>query len=208
MREELFLANLSPDAFVSAVHREGTINTDMGPLKVSGALFDSSALSASYIAKSFFDSNRAQLEPYARPVRGFVKLAAKESVVAISHSLLLNVTFVDGSGKNHSAKVEFFVLPESNNIMVVGLPAIVMHFGTLFMDMLNGAMREYTGEPLHNLTNVTDDLRQPWSRPPDIEAPEDSATEHPCIFTNVLNFLEITPEEARKEYFDQLETHL
>ena len=111
MREELFLANLSPDAFISAVHREGTIDTDMGPLPVLGALFDSGALSASYICQTFFELHRALLEPYARPVRGFVKLAAKETVVPITHSLLLNVTFTDSRGKIHSAKVNSLCYP-------------------------------------------------------------------------------------------------
>ena len=40
MREELFLANLAPDAFISAVHRAGTINTECGPVAVDAALFD------------------------------------------------------------------------------------------------------------------------------------------------------------------------
>ena len=40
MREELFLANLAPDAFISAVHRAGTINTQFGPVAVEAALFD------------------------------------------------------------------------------------------------------------------------------------------------------------------------
>lgn len=180
----------------------------MGPLEISAALFDTGALSASYICASFFEKHRAQLEPYSRSVRGFVKLAAKQSVVPISHSLLLSVVFEDSEGKPHSAKVEFFVLPESNNIMVIGLPAIVMHFGNLFMDMLRTAVVEYSGEPSHDLTYIGDDLREPWSSPPDLDAPEDAETEHPCIFTDVLNFLEVTPEEARKEYFDQMDTHV
>jgi hypothetical protein len=208
MRRELFLANLSPDAFVSAVHRAGTIVTDVGPLEISAALFDSGALSASYICAAFFEKNRAQLEPYARPVRGFVKLAAKKSVVPISQCLLLSVVFRDSAGKHHSARIEFFVLPDSNNIMVVGLPAIVMHFSSLFMDMLRSAVDEYSGEPSHDLTYIGDDLLEPWSAPHDIDAPEDAVTDHPCIFTDVLNFLEVTPEEARKEYFDQMDTHV
>lgn len=116
---------------------------------------------------------------------------------------------MDTRGKPHTAEVEFFVLPQSNNIMVVGLPAIVVHFSSLFMDMLRSAMNEYTGEPSHNLTQISSDaLREPWARPPDVDAPEDAATDHPCMFTDVLNFLEVTPEQARLEYFDQMDTHV
>jgi hypothetical protein len=207
----MFLANLSPDAFISAVHRTGTIETDVAPLVIDAALFDTGALSASYICQAFFELHRALLEPYSRPVRGFVKLAAKKSVVAISHCLLLSVTFTDGKGKLHRAKIEFFVLPESNNTMVVGLPAIVMHFGTLFMDMLQSAMLEYTGEPSHDLTHITSDLtdlREPWANPPDTDAPEDAEIDHPCIYTDALNFLEVSPEEARKEYLEQFDKHV
>ncbi len=67
------MANLSSDAFISAVHREGTINTDVGPLVICGVLFDSGALSASYLSQAFYDSHREQLEPYTSSVRGFVK---------------------------------------------------------------------------------------------------------------------------------------
>src|SRR5690349_15392163 len=103
MREELFLANLAPDAFISAVHRAGTINTEFGPVTVDAALFDTGAISASYISQTFFRTHRAELAPYVREVRGWVKLAAKQSVVSITNSLILSVTFMDTKGKPHTA---------------------------------------------------------------------------------------------------------
>jgi len=209
MREELFLANLSPEAFIAAVHRTGTINIRDGTLAVDSALFDTGAVSASYISETYYRANRAELEPYKRAVRGWVKLAAKQSVVPITTSLLLSVTFMDSRGTPHTAEVEFFVLPQSNNTMVVGLPAIVMHFSSLFMDMLRTAITECSGEPSYTLSQISsDELREPWSRPPDLDAPEDAATDHPCMFTDVLNFLEVTPEQARLDYFELMDTHV
>lgn len=180
----------------------------MGPLVIAGALFDTGALSASYICKTFFELHREQLAPYSQPVRGCVKMAARKDVVKVSNSLLLSITFIDGKGNPHTARIKFIVLPESNNNMVIGLPAILVHFGSLFMDMLSSAMHEYSEEPSHMFSQIEDDLRPPWSRAPDADAPEDAEIPHPCIFTDVLNFLEITPEEARKEYFDQMDTHV
>eukprot|EP01034_Spumella_vulgaris_P043416 gene43416-53917_t len=52
----------------------------MGPLVIAGALFDTGALSASYICSAFFELHREQLAPYSKPVRGCVKLAAKKDV--------------------------------------------------------------------------------------------------------------------------------
>ena len=204
----MLLANISSDAFISAVHREATINTDVGPLEISGVLFDTGALSASYLSQSFYDLHREQLEPYTTGVRGFVKLAAKKTVVPISLCALLTVTFIDTNNNAYTARVQFYILPESNNNMVVGLPAIIMYFGTLFIDMLQSAVEEYRGEPSHNLTNITHDLVQPWQHAAEGEAPEEAAEPHPCIFTDVLNFLEITPEAAREEYFAQMDTHV
>lgn len=204
----MLLSHLSSDAFISAVHREGTINTDVGDLVIRAVLFDSGALSASYLSQSFYGLHREQLEPYTSSVRGFVKLAAKETVVPISQCALLTITFIDTNNNTHSARVQFYILPESNNNMVIGLPAIIMHFGTLFIDMLQSAVQEYTEEPSHNLTNITHDLINPWLNAAEGESPEEAAEPHPCIFTDVLHFLEITPEAAREEYFAQMDDHV
>lgn len=205
------MANLSSDAFISAVHKEGTIHTDVGSLTIHGVLFDSGALSASYLSSSFYDLHAAKLEPYISSVRGFVKLAAKKTVVPINKCALLTVTFTDTQNLIHSAQVQFFILPESNNNMVIGLPAIIMFFGTLFIDMLQSAVQEYAGDPSHTLTFISDDVNeliQPWQRAPDEDAPEDAVIPHPCIFTDVLNFLEVSPEVAREEYYDQMTEHV
>lgn len=202
------LCNMSSSFFHRSVHREGNILLDDGDsLPVGAVLFDTGAVGASYISDKYYNEHRDELEQFAQPVRGSVRLAAKEETVQITTCLLLTVSFT-AQGVVHVATIEFYVLPSSNNAMVIGLPAIIKHFGRLFMTMMQTAMDEYVGEPSHTLAQIDTDLREPWSMPPDIDAPEDSIVNTPCSFTEVLNFMETTPEEAKKEYFAQMEAHV
>jgi len=208
VREDIFLANLSSIDYVRAVHRSGFFKLDVCELLVPDSLFDSGALSASYVSQTYVDRHRTELEPYLHPVRGAVRLAAKKDVVQINEVLHVTVAFRDAQGRDHSGLVRFYVLPESNNTLVIGLPAIIAHFGVLFMEMLQDAMDEYSGEPSHNINSMEDELQYPWSAPADLEAPEDADTPMPCSFPDALHFLEMTPDAAREEYFSQIEKHV
>lgn len=194
--------------FVRAVHRTGLFRLDDGELVVSDSLFDTGALSASYVSKTYVDEHRSQLNPYLFAVRGAVRLAAKKVVVPINEVLCITVVFRDAQGRDHSGMVRFYVLPESNNTLVVGLPAIIAHFGVLFMEMLQTAMDEYSGEPSHELSSMMDELQYPWSKPVDQDAPEDADTPEPCSFSDALHYMEMTPDEAREEFFGQFEAHI
>ncbi len=169
VREDLFLSNLSDMDFVRAVHRTGHFRLDDGELVVSDSLFDTGALSASYVSKTYVDEHRSQLNPYLFAVRGAVRLAAKKVVVPINEVLCSTVVFRDAQGRDHSGMVRFYVLPESNNTLVVGLPAIIAHFGVLFMEMLQTAMDEYSGEPSHELSSMMDELQYPLDHLSDID---------------------------------------
>lgn len=209
------MANITSHCNQRAVLREGIISTDIGPLVIHKVLFDTGALSASYISLAFFKSHRACLKPYARPERSGVRLAAKDILVPITMSLLLPVSFQDSLGKVHTASSRFYVLPDSNNPMVIGLPAILNNFGALFLDMIKSAISECAEAPLHDLSELVHyatpregELREPWSLPLDEEAPEESFLEDPCSFTFVLNYLEVTPEKALENYFALMDTHV
>jgi hypothetical protein len=147
--EELFLANMPAQFYVRSVHRDGLIQLDTGTLGVSRVLFDTGAITASYISESYVNAHRAQLEPYLQPTRGKVRLAADNHTVAVSEAALLEVTFCDTQGTAHTARILFYVLPGSNNDLVIGWPAIIAHFGKLFMDMLRLAMDEYARHQRH-----------------------------------------------------------
>jgi hypothetical protein len=52
-------------------------------------------------------------------------------------------------------------------------------------------------------------LRPPWSGPLDELAPEEEETPNPVSFNDdILHFMEMAPEEARKEYLDMLSLHV
>lgn len=208
IQEELFLANLSTDSFFRAVHREGVIKLDVADLHISKALFDTGALSASYIAQDFVYAHQEAFDPYLQEVNGTVRLAAENHTVQIRQAALLTVQFNDAVGQQHSAQVRFYVLPGSSNQMVIGLPAIVTGFSSLFMEMMQSAVDEYAGDPSHTISVVNDTLLSPWSNPVSEEAPEDESTPLPCSFTDALHFMEMSPEEAKREYFEQIEEHV
>ena len=208
VREDVFLSHLSAMDYVRVVHRTGHILLGDGELIVSDSLFDSGALSASYVSQAFVDENRARLESCIHPVRGAVRLAAKKAVVSINEVLHVTVVFRDNQNRDHSGLVRFYVLPESNNTLVVGLPAIIAHFGVVFMEMLQTAIDEYSGEPSHSLSVMHDQLQYPWSMPADHDAPEDADTPDPCSFTDALHFMEMTPDEAREEFLSQIPAHV
>jgi len=210
LREDIShdLCTMSSTFFHRAVHREGVILLDEDVcLPVGDVLFDTGAVGASYISEQYFNDHSFDLDSLVQPVRGRVRLAAHKTTVVISKRLPLTVSF-ECNGVTHAANILFYVLPSSNNAMVIGLPAIIMNFGPLFLTMMQTAMEEYIGEPSHTLAQIDSDLREPWSLPPDIEAPEDSVVDTPCSFSEVLNFMETTPEEAKKEYFAQMDTHV
>jgi len=208
VREELFLANISdPRQLLRAVHRAGVIRTDLGDVPVSSSLFDTGAVSAS--SKDFVDKHREQLEPYIENVRATVTLAAQNAVFHISEVASLPVMFLDSKSAEHVARIRFYVLPESNNVIVIGLPAIIVHLGVLFMDMLQSAIDEYAGPQSHEISSIDEeDLRFPWSVPLDSPAPEDDLVPLPCYFPEPLHYMEMTPEEAREEMFGMIDEHV
>jgi hypothetical protein len=208
VRKDLFFANMPSDWYVRAIHREGKIETDAGNLTVHSALFDSGALTASYISDAYVAEHLHLLEPYLQSAKGTVRLAAEDHTVSITQCANLEVSFSDTSGKVHRGKIRFYVLPGSSNTMVIGLPAIVSHFSAMFMDMIQQAVDEYSGEPSHNLHAVEGELCPPWSQPLDEEAPEDLATPLPCSFSDALHYMEMSVEEAREEFLGQIEEHV
>lgn len=171
-------------------------------------LFDTGALSASYISEQYVNSYREELAPFIRQARGAVRLAAQNVVVPITEVLHLTVVFTDDSGQDHRAVEDYFVLPGSSNNMVVGLPSILSRYGKFFIRMLESAMDEYEGPPSHALSSVDGHLLYPWSAPLDLEAPEDLDTPLPCSFTDALHFMEMPYEDAKKEYFSLIDQHV
>ena len=208
LREELLLSSFPADWYVRTIHREGLIHADKTDIDVPSVLFDTGALTASYISADFVNQHREALSPFLHKSKGTVRLAAHEHSVDITECALLSVSFKDSNNKRHTAQVKFIVLPGSTNHMVIGWPAIVGSLSTVFLDMMNSAMNEYQGTPSHELLNLQSDLLPPWSNILSEDAPEDTATPLPSAFPDALHFMEMTPDEARQEYYGQIEEHV
>ena len=47
--------------------------------------------------------------------------------------------------------------------------------------------------------------REPWDNPVPVIAPEDEMMPEPCSFGGLVNFMEMSVEEAQEEYLNNLE---
>jgi hypothetical protein len=211
----------------SAMHCPGLIRLpDRTTVPLPKAMFDSGALHGSYIAKSFVDEHRDDFDAMIRPCNIRVTLADDETVHRIQEIVRLVVQFEDSTGKTHKGSVDFCVFDMKGNDVIIGLPDIAASFPDFFKSLVDNAVSmvmqrlNTIGSSLqhiegHNPQPVekqaleqTDDLRIPWSATPEVEAPEDLATELPCSFTAVLKFMEVPYEQALQEYLDMIPTHV
>ena len=83
--------------------------------------------------------------------------------------------------------------------LIIGLPDITAHFKEKLIQMISAMDLDTqldTGEVIR------------WSEGIQAESEEESNTEIPCSFTEALNFMEVSYEEALKVYEDSLESHI
>jgi len=83
--------------------------------------------------------------------------------------------------------------------MIIGLPDISRYFKETLIEMLAFTQEESSLEPGEIIQ---------WSEGVTAESEEEINTEVPCSFTEALNFMEVTHEEALKLYADSLEKHI
>jgi hypothetical protein len=212
------------------MHCAGVIKLpDDRQLTLQKAMFDSGALHGSYIASSYVAEHRDELEPLIRRCNILVTLADDETVHRIEEVVRLNVQFVDSDGKPHEGEVDFCVFDMTGNDVIVGLPHIAGCFPEFFKGLVDNAVtvvlqQSHSGgkQVLENVQQqasvselkldptavITADLRAPWTAAPELEAPEDAATELPCSFSAVLKFMEMPHEDALKEYLGQIPAHV
>lgn len=204
---ELTLANISALDLVKFVYHGGKLLLDNGVLQVENVLWDTGALHASYISETFLDANFESLSPYVQYSKSHIKMASGAQRIPITRHLILPTSFADYSGIEHTANIKFFVLPESDNELIIGLPAIIVHFGKIFVERIKSAIGSCgVSHSLQHIATGDDDLRTPWTVPIEEEAPEEAPL--PCSFTDALHFMEMTPEEAKEEYLSQFTEHV
>jgi hypothetical protein len=232
-KEELLLNIFrhNTEAYLTkAVHHKGTVATLTDDLvNVDRTLFDTGALHGSYIRADFVKRNRYALKPFLIKRKHRVTLADNKTSVDITEAYVLSVTFSDDQGKQYTGSVLFWVLPEMNHEMIVGLPAILRHFSELHKRMIDAAIEVYAStfpntaphsqlnwdNHTKNKTATVDNIEMqpgetghPWTLLPEEIAPEDEATELPSSFPDALHYMEMSYEDAVQEYLDLMESHV
>jgi len=176
-------------------------------------LFDTGALSGSYIAESFVKKHFNILKPYLVPYNGKVMLADNKTELKINYLVRLDMVFIGKDGVEHRGNIPFNVFPtSSNNEMIIGLPAIIEHFSVLHKQMIDHAVEEMihsssVSSIIELPQEVKTDTMFPWSNV-EGDAPEDLEIELPCSFTDALHYIELSVEEAEQEFFNLIPTHV
>jgi hypothetical protein len=91
--------------------------------------------------------------------------------------------------------------------MIIGLPAIIHHFHSLHKHMLDVVVDILDKKDSQSLSAVAE-VQYPWSYVQEEVAPEDLDTPLPCSFPDALHFMEMSHEEAVKEFHSQFEKHV
>jgi len=129
---------------MSAMHREGSVllpGIKRHVVHLGKCLFDSGALHASYISPKLVDKYRSVLGPYIMPISGRVTLGDASTSHNVSEMIPMKLRFMDDNGLEHIGTVNL-VSFESGSHVIVGLPDILRTFGTLFLHMIQTAMKD------------------------------------------------------------------
>ncbi len=120
------------------------------------------------------------------------------TLVYINEVVDITLVFQDPVGNQHRATIRCCILDTISSTLIIGLPDIIRHFIELYVGMIRsvGQVQEL------------DSVISPWSCPIDPEAPEDDDVPLPCSFTDALNFMEKSVEDAEKEYFEMFDAHV
>jgi hypothetical protein len=176
--------------------------------KLDRVLFDSGALSSSYIDQGLVDKFRDLWEDSIYEVDGEVKLADQTTTLKIKERALLELSFMNPNLMKTRAKVELTVMPMPGMDVIIGLPDILDSFLELFIDLLISA-RPDSLKLTHQHTSVhSTELIEPWSEPILDIAPEEEETEIPCSFSGPLYYLSKPHEQIIQDYKDLFETHI
>ena len=132
-------------------------------------------------------------------VRSVVRLADQRTVKESKEELQADVQVITNEGNKQQAMLSLVVWNMPGVDMIIGLPDISRYFKETLIDMLATVTEETSvqpGEVIH------------WSEGIRLESEEELNTEVPCAFTEALNFMEVTHEEALKIYEESLGKHI
>ena len=207
------LSVLKSNGYESRVHRDGVVIIPGGSeIYMSKVLFDSGALHKSYISKQLYEKHKEVLAPHVRLINANVRMGDNQTCVQVNQAIEVGVSFVNDDLKEYAAVLDFHVWEMPGLDMIVGLPDIVEHFAALFYDMLLrdklGDLAEPEEPKVYQLDEITAGTFIKYSSGVDDDAPEAEYIPEPCAFTGPLYFMEMSHEDAVKEYMEQLKTHV
>ena len=196
------LDNVLPKSqLLKAAYRKGTILLDdEDDIPIDKVLFDTGAIHTNYISEAFVNHHMASLIPFITEYNSLTFLGDGKTKVPITKAVILKVKFIDDADYEYLAHLPFCIMQMASNDMILGLPAIIKYFTPLLMSMIHSAQHP------EQLNYLEDKIIEPWSEPTSIIAPEDEKTPLPCSFPAVLHFMEISYEEAVKEYMSLIHT--
>ena len=159
------------------------------------------------------------VEVVEHPVSAHVTLGDSETTKQISKAVSVKVKFASPSNKVYEADLYCYVLPAPDATqLIIGVPGILctnLYF--LFLEILQegyqvmghsltGAMVR-AAQHINELTEVKE-LLVPWPMFKDPLSPEELDTVVPDSFTDSLNFLSGTREEAEKKYEEDVRKYV
>jgi hypothetical protein len=122
--------------------------------KLDRVLFDSGALSSSYIDQGLVDKFRDLWESNIYQVDGEVKLADQTTTLKITERARLELSFMRPEIMKTRGKVNLTIMPMPGLDVIIGLPDILDHFLELFIDLLISAKPDAI-QTTHELSNYT-----------------------------------------------------
>ena len=204
---------LPDEVRIRAVMRPGIIRVNATTsLSMDTVLWDSGAISSSFISRSYLARHIDILQDKLIYRPGTVTLGNNKSTTECTHIAILDVEFIGDFNDVYRATLPFWVLDNGMHSydIIVGLPAILIYFSNLFIQMITDASATYQA-PLHLIEfpsdTTFDEPVEPWTIPLLDDAEEDDLPT-PSSFPTVLYFMERTTEQAIQEYRDEIMSHV
>jgi hypothetical protein len=188
----------------SNVVHSGRISCANTFLDTAFCLFDTGAISHSFIDQRWIDKHRATLMSAnaLSPTSIRTKLADATTTQVISEQCVLQVEF-SLQQRCYSASVNFLIMPTLTTSVIIGLPHILGSFLDFFVESLSqpAALNASTSG------DFSSEFINPWSHT-DGFADAEEEPDLPVIFGDALHYLEVSPSEALEEFFKLFDSHV
>lgn len=194
----------------SVVVREGQIIQGDNTYYLPKLTLDTGASCGNYIGGELVDRIPSLRK---KPCKHRALLGDGQTHVDIAYNVVLQLRLYDDDNcLCDPLTVELYIIDTLGEQVIIGLPSILGDFFDFFVCALQRG-REKSGATAESPTTMhtlePGDIVEPWTEEPDPESEEISATPDPLSFSeDILHFMEVSPDEARREYTAELPTHI